>query len=801
MPLVTPSRTAAAVVAALAAALLLALAGPATAAPRTSSAATTACGKATKKLRAAKSRLKAVQRKAARGRASRAAVARARKAVKRATAAKRRACRVPAAPSVPPSTPSPQPAPSPSPQPPPPPPPPPAPPTSHALIQKALDEGRIDDEIALRYFVFSEFGDSRLPQEFRGSSLDATDTDTLDEVSRRWDQLSPATRDVLDPFFIPPFNPGSWYDLGSAAAARAGVAAESTTGGAPGADLCANTAPDMARWGYVTAVGGKVRVWYENTVAGQLDKAIAVAQYLDAGAWTKVISAFREPHQDGGDLDGKRCRGFDPAVDMVLSRITSVYGRAVDYFDDGCKGPGPGFMLINRTLAGKALQSTVVHELAHLAHFAYSADFCTTGIGWLTEATAAWTENYVGGLGPEFPERFAPYFWDRPGLPLETYEPSDGKPHQYGSYLFFQWLSKNKGAEALGKVWYYTESGGHPVDTTQAALRDLGFAGGFDEAWKRFALAGLNPMQKVDWFKQWGMPRGALISHDTVFADGEGVKLPVALPHLSAQYHDLAFSDAVKGIEVDNPLVGVPGASVQAWLRVNDGGQERVEIRDISSEDRTTFCRDIQPENVQEIALVIANSTSADRAGVLKGDVNVRGTRSCGAYDATATATIKQDGLTEVYTASYTMKPQWSIPLDGGGTETFFQTESANDMHATWSISGVSNSDGCTYSGSMSWPAGDFGLQARLDLHDFGNGDPRTLYDHGFGVPFKVGSAHRSCPNGHSDDLYWQLGHGFASQSHPWDPEGQGMTGSETQDAGGVILEHDWTLSRKQVGP
>jgi hypothetical protein len=143
----------------------------------------------------------------------------------------------------------------------------------------------------------------------------------------------------------------------------------------------------------------------------------------------------------------------------------------------------------------------------------------------------------------------------------------------------------------------------------------------------------------------------------------------------------------------------------------------------------------------------------------------------------------------------------WSRPREGGGTETLFATESAHDMHASWHISGVSNSNGCTYTGQASWPQGAEGLQARLLLNDVGKDHPDTKYDHGFGISFQVGTVHRSCPSGHQDDMGWQLGHGFQSQLHPWDPEGQGMTGSEFEDHGHVTIQHDWSISRKEIGP
>ena len=323
--------------------------------------------------------------------------------------------------------------------------------------------------------MFAEFGDTGCPSEFRGlRRLAVTDTPTLDEVAQRWDQLSPATREALDPFFIPPFNPGSWYEPASAAACARSPGPRAAAGpGEPGPTCATNTAPNMNRWGYVTAVGGKVRVWYENTRAGQLDKAISVAEYLDSGVWGKVIGVFREPLMDGGDLTGQRCRGFDPAIDFVLSRLSAARTAAPSptRTTADCQGPAAGFVLVKRELTGKELMSTVAHELAHLGRTPSPRTTAARGISWLAEATAAWVENYVGGLGPDHPEQFAPYFFDRPKLSLETNEPETATPRQYGSYLFFQWLAKTQGRgggqQDLGAQ---PRIGGHPIDTIQAAL-------------------------------------------------------------------------------------------------------------------------------------------------------------------------------------------------------------------------------------------------------------------------------------------------------------------------------------------
>jgi hypothetical protein len=793
---------------------------PAAAAPPSAAA----CVKAKKKLKVAKARLA----KAKRGGASRQALAKARQRVKRTEKAKRSACRAPAPPrppaaappaapvapagtAAPPAPPAPhehapseEPQPQPGPGPGPGPGPEPTLPTSHALIAQALEEGRIDAETALRYEVFAEYGDTRLPAEFHGAPLRQADTDTLDRVAERWDELSVATREALDPFFIPPFNPGSWYEPGSPPGVQARTGARAADLGKPGSNLCDNTAPNMSRWGYVTAAQGTLRVWYENTVAGQQAKALAVAEHLDAGAYSRLTDVFRAPLPDGGDLAGRRCRGFDPAVDIALVALAGPNGQAVRYFaDDSCNGPFPGFALIRRDLTGDDLMAAVIHEVSHLAHYGYSGDRCGRDWHWLTEATAQWMVDHADDYGPAHPESYAQNFFDRPNLPLETYEEaaSTTTARQYGAYLFFQWLANTNSADAVSEVWDGMESRENAVNRIQAVLTARDYDGGFREAWKDFALAGLNPRPEVDWFKEWGLDRGAHTTFHSLPADHTET-IPVQLPHLAAQYHSVAFTDGVKGIEVTNPLAGQSGASLQVWLRIDAGGTERIEVRDWSGSAKETFCRQFPAENVQEMALVVANSTHASRSHVLHDDPVVRTTASCGAYDATSKVTIDRDGLTEVYTAAYSLKPAWTRPADGGGLESFFSTDNTSTAgNASWSISGVSNSNGCTYAGQSTAPTDPGMLQATLLTRDFGKDDPRTTYEYGFAIPFHVAQVTRTCPSGHSDTSGYQVGHGFQSDPEPYDPEGQGMVGSQTVTHPGVEITREWTLSHKAIDP
>jgi lipoprotein-anchoring transpeptidase ErfK/SrfK len=801
----------------LAAAAVAAAALPSAEAAAAPAPSAAACVKAKKKVKVAKAKLS----RAKRGAASARARAKAGRGVRRAQKAQRAACRIPV-PGPGPAPPAPAPAPNagpaaapapadphehhheePAPQPQPGPGPgPDTKPTSHALIAKALQDGRIDAETALRYEVFAEHGDPRLPAEYKGAPLEQADTDTLDRVAERWDELSPATRQALDPYFVPPFNAGSWYDL---AAAPTGVAARRAPPGAPGADLCESTAPNMKRWGYVTAAQGTLRVWYENTVGGQQAKAIAVAEHLDGGAYAKLKDVFRAPLPDGGGLTENRCRGLDPAVDLALVPLTGPNGESVRYAgEDACNGPFPGFAVIRRDLTGDDLMAAVIHEVSHLAHFAYGGNRCGRYWDWLTEANAQWMVTHADDYAPKHPESYAGNFFDRPGEPLETYDEtaSTTVARQYGAYLFFQWLANNNSAEAVSEVWDGMESTVSAVERIQTVLTARGYAGGFEEAWKEFALAGLNPREKADWFGEWGgLKRGAHTSFHPLLTD-QTATIPVDLPHLAAQYHAVTFSDAVKGVEVTNPLAGQTGASVQVWLKIADGGTERVEIRDWTASAKETFCREIPAENVQELVLVIANSTHTPWTHKLHDDPTVRTTGSCGAYDATSKATIKRDGLTEVYTAAYSLTPLWTRPAEGGGTESFFSTDNTKvSGNASWSMSGVSRTTGCTWSGQATIPVGPGMMQATLLTRDFGKDDPRSTYAYGFGIAFHVGEVTITCPNGDVTKQPWQLGHGFQSDPKPWDPDGQGIVGSESEShpAQGVEIKREWVLSRKAI--
>lgn len=671
--------------------------------------------------------------------------------------------------------------------------------TSAQLIEQALARGEISEEEALTYRVYAAFDESRLPQRFRGApGVRLPDSPVLDEAALRWDELSNATRQLLEPFFIPPFNAGSWYARNGAGVARSAAPRRAIE--TPGGDLCANTAPDMAGWDSITAAGGAARVWWERSQASQEARAAAVAAALDEEIWATVTNLLRTPLPDGGGSAGKACRGSDDALDIALVPLAGAGGFEVPYYDspDTCKGPNSSFVLVDRSLTGEQLQGTLAHEFAHAAQSAYAADHCLDDdSAWLAEATATWIETdlvYGGSLNSRVANLVGD-FWYRPYLPLETYEdPFTGWARQYGAYVFFQWLAREVSPAAVVDIWEATESpGGNSVGNINAVLTQRSFSGGFESAWKDFVLTGLNPLGQADRLKQWdGHEIGAMMSLTENMEASATEDFEVRLPHLSAYYHLFTFDSEARQIEFTNPLAGVANASVQAWLKIREGGTVRHEIQDWSARGKEVFCRDIPAQNVEELVVVVANSATG-RSHELAGTPELRTQASC-AFDGISTVTISRpDGVTETYETTYRLDGVWSGPALGGGTESYLFTEHPG-MTASWTIAGVDD-QGCEHSGGTTWAAGTPGLQASLTLRDYGPGDPRSTYDHDISIPYRFVEVTRVCPDATHTDQYF-VGTPQDAQNMPWDPSADGIDDFQQEQNSGVTIRWDWSLER-----
>ncbi len=250
------------------------------------------------------------------------------------------------------------------------------PPTSIQLIAQALDEGRIDEGTALIYKAFLFFGDSRLPTEYTGA-VSNLGRGVIVGIVEKFPTLSDEQKQVLQPFLLPPDEPGSWYTLDTVRGSNAAAAASTT-------------------FVSVASLNGKVRINYSPTdVANGPTLAEGLRAAIDTKIWDKLKDLMAtEPLPPPAGHDR-----LDVFLIPRLSGATSDAGATVPY--SGCK-QSPAYIEIvvtPTTILGDethpGLIQYLAHEMMHAWQYRYPLkDACET-YNWVAEATAVWTEDYV----------------------------------------------------------------------------------------------------------------------------------------------------------------------------------------------------------------------------------------------------------------------------------------------------------------------------------------------------------------------------------------------------------------------
>lgn len=87
-------------------------------------------------------------------------------------------------------------------------------PSSLDKIQQALDAGEISIDQALKYKVQAVFYHESLPDNLMAEPAKGLEGDmVLYEINENWERLSDETKKALEPFFLPPEDPGSFFNL------------------------------------------------------------------------------------------------------------------------------------------------------------------------------------------------------------------------------------------------------------------------------------------------------------------------------------------------------------------------------------------------------------------------------------------------------------------------------------------------------------------------------------------------------------------------------------------------------------
>jgi hypothetical protein len=518
--------------------------------------------------------------------------------------------------------------------------------SSSELIDAAQASGVLNEETAIAYKVFAVFGDTRLPSAYKGDDSAQFESDVFDQINDRWEALSNATKETLEPFLIPPAYKGSWTSLATAGPGvlRTAPKDRARTLAAPGGDrahpqslsvpICAQPAIDP-NWASVPATqDGHVRVWYDTRVAGMAAKAALALIELETRIWPTVVgtAGMKAPLSDATYTN---CNGGDGRLDVYLTGgITVSAATAADLGDTWpirtwATDNLPVFITVKTTLDDNELKGTLAHEFTHASQWAYNvAALRNASYQWLKESTAQamidvvyptlprGTTETPNCTTPHFEQCWAKPFMDTPDASLE--DTSAAPKRMYGSYLFFQFLARTGSPSVIGQIWRMTEA-----ESDQVLAVDKAVAGGFKQQWPKFAklLWNQDPVN-TNSFEGWDALtltpalRGGSPLDVRVTAQGGGTQpLNGNIKHLASHYYEFRIADPnVRSLSFFNHIdaflpAGSPTIATQAFIKKEGGIWEYEHWSDqpIEVDGVKAYCLDLTAERVADLVIVMSN--------------------------------------------------------------------------------------------------------------------------------------------------------------------------------------------------
>lgn len=604
-------------------------------------------------------------------------------------------------------------------------------PPSDDLIEQARQRGEINAETALIYRVFAVFGDSRLPDRLRGDDSDVVDSDAVAEATRRFETLTPATRQTIVPFLVPPVYAGSWYDQ----RIHGGAAVAPTS---RPADLISDRCNEIAQGGLIPLETDHFVVWFPPNDNAYWQRAQQISASLETRIHPILTDLLRVPLSDAG----LGCNPSDGRLDvyMVDNAIPdhqTALALVSTYPGTGCKA-APTYMLVIRP--GSSETSTVAHELMHMIQYAYNpAAGCYDS--WWLEATANWAIDYVERMDGQ------PDVQNEQGYAKSYLESAwrwlidTAGTREYGAYLWPFYMTQYTGSyhpELIAQIFAATENAANG-DLYQV-INDR-ITGGWAQRWPEFALLNLNlpPHNRYQawdnfqkrWMTDWRMTdsRVALVGDPywVYYPDGRSAGDPLTMPDLGIYYEEITIADDVRMWAFANTFNNMPHMRVQAlFYRAGQGWQGP---EDWSQRKWSLFCQDDPAERVDYVLLIISNSNWQRRTDRIAPNGDLRLVSSdvpCAGWQGTSNW--------QMVGSSWNAQGQVDYTLAGQATPTFtltrrilsgdrvgfeFQPTAGN---ATWltTFTGVDFQTGqttsCTRTGGGALSAGLGALQITEDL-------------------------------------------------------------------------------------
>jgi hypothetical protein len=515
-------------------------------------------------------------------------------------------------------------------------------PTSRALIQVAVQAGRIDYGTSLLYRAYAAVEDPRLPEDLRGSGSAGEDHALWVEIEAIIGSLPQELRELLRPFTLRPAHPDSNFN--TVPLSRAGgdsVPADTTTTGVTAATCPAPRIPvePVSRRTWVSVkTAFPVRIWFSCTgntvddgaVAIEADRMVEVINQI----WTPMVKLMGEPILDAGGPE----EGGDGSIDIYLVDTVATItppGRDLSIFDapyfTRASPPRVGLassayiVLSRRIVESPSFHSLVIHEFFHVLQFAHNIYGLTwTDLSgekldyyWFGEASAVWAGVYFDRTIP-WPTREAKAILKSEFDGFQKSHQSLHVPipsmHAYEAFIWPFFMEQETDEKSIARAWMALEG----VTSWETANTALDQVFPFATNFHNFAVRNIN-----DDFLPALPEERRYVKLDALFPDrqlpdrdppqalvaGQPVRTAVSLGSLTARYFQYDAEDPqIQQVIVDlSALSPAVDLDIDALLNIVDRGWV---LRNYTGKKTLTFCFNNPDEHLRDVWLILSNHST-----------------------------------------------------------------------------------------------------------------------------------------------------------------------------------------------
>jgi hypothetical protein len=358
-------------------------------------------------------------------------------------------------------------------------------------------------------------------------------------------------------------------------------------------------------------------------IPDQVERTLAAT----ATSWQAIVGrlGFRAPLPDGRST----VNGGDNRFDVYLADTGSVGLAGYTSSDDPRLDDGStyrfrdvsAFVVVDNDFdadqfkRGTAIQNlrvTAAHELFHAVQMAY--DFREDP--WLVEGTAAWVEDEVfddPNLNRWYLQRNSPL--TAPGVSLDR----GRQGYEYGSWIFFRYLSERFGRGFVAKIWRLADDSPQQVSAKELetySLRAVRRAVAreqrdFSRVFADFARANLAPGRSYNEGAAYPVPFSPRLALGPRGEDTGWLGTPV--DHLASQYVTFVPADSAPPgrrllVRVDGPPRGF-APQAQVVVR-HESGKQTVRVVRLNKRGNGEVRVDFGRSTVTSVDVALVNAST-----------------------------------------------------------------------------------------------------------------------------------------------------------------------------------------------